>query len=59
MNIFARYMFSTKRSHKLALKILERYLKHAKDFGLVLNPNYDSCRVDAYLDADFDGIHGH
>ena len=40
-----RYMFSPKRYHKLALKILARYLKQTKDHDLVLDTNYDVCKV--------------
>ena len=40
-----RYMFSPKRYHKLALKILTRYLRQTKDHDLVLDPNYYVCKV--------------
>ena len=33
-------------------------MKHTNDCGLVFKPNYDACKVDAYLDADFDGMYG-
>ena len=46
-NGFAHYIFSPKRSHELALKILARYLKHTQDRGLVLDPNSDIFKVDA------------
>ena len=53
------YMFSTKRSQKLALKRLARYLKKTKDRGLVLKPNSNACKVYAYPDADFYGMYRH
>ena len=30
-----------------------------KDVGLVLNPNYDVCKLDAYPYADFSGMYVH
>ena len=35
-----------------------RYLKNTQDHGLVLDPNSDILKVDAYPDADFSGIYG-
>ena len=52
-------MFCPKISHELTLKRLERYLKHTQDRGIVLDPNYDLFKVDAYPDADFAGMYGH
>ena len=43
----------------MALKILLCYLKQTKDCGLVLDPNYDVCKVDEYPDANFSGMYGH
>ena len=54
-----RYMFSPTRYHKLASKILERYLKQTKDQDLVLDPNSDVCKVKKNLDAKFSGMYGH
>ena len=59
VNFYARYIFSLQRSHGLALKILERYLKQTKDHGLLLGPNQDVCKVVAYPDDDFWGIFVH
>ena len=39
--------------------MLARYLNQTKDIGLVLDPNYDVCKVDAYPDANFVEIYGH
>ena len=50
-------MFSTKRSHELALNILVWYLKNTQDCGLLLNPNDDIFKFDAYPDADFAGMY--
>ena len=59
MNFFARYMFITISSHELTLNILASYLNHMKYCGLILDPNYDVCKVDAYLDVDFSWMYGH
>ena len=59
LNRCSRYIFSTKSSQKLALKILASYLKQTKYHVLVLNPNSDVCKVDAYPDAYFSGMYGH
>ena len=48
-------MFSHKHYQKLALEILASYLKETTDRGLVLDTNYDVCKVDAKPDADFLG----
>ena len=53
MNIFVWYMFSPKQYFKLELKRLAHYMKQTKDHGLVLNPNFDMCKVNAYPDAIF------
>ena len=52
-------MFSPKLSHELTLNRLVRYLKQIKDRGLVLNINYDVCKVDGYPDVYFSGMYGH
>ena len=39
--------------------MLARYLNQTKDIGLVLDPNYDVCKVDAYPDANFVEIYVH
>ena len=51
-------MFIPKCSQEFSLNILAHDLNQTKDCGLVLNPNSDVCKVDAYLDADFYGIDG-
>ena len=52
-------MFIPNRYHKLALKRLAQYLKNNQDHGLVLDPNSDIFKVDAYPDADFSVMYGH
>ena len=47
LKIFARYMFSPKQSRELALNRLVHYLRQKNDHGLVLNPNYDVCKVNS------------
>ena len=54
-----RYMFITKRYHELALNKLAQYLKNTQDRGIVLDPNYDIFKVDAYPNADFSEMNGH
>ena len=56
---YSWYMFNPKLSHNLALNILVCNLNQRKDRGLVLNPIYVVCTVDAYPDADFFGMYGH
>ena len=59
VGICVRYMFSPKCSYKLTSKIFVGYLKQTKDCGLVLNYNYDVCKVYAYAGVDFSGMFGH
>ena len=59
VNFCARYMFPPRNSHETALKQIGRYLKATQDRGLILNPNYDLCKLDFYPDADFAGMYGH
>ena len=59
VNLCERYMFFPNISHELALKSLSLYLKHTQDRGIVLDPNSDIFKVDAYLDADFAVMYGH
>ena len=35
------------------------YLKHIQNHGLLVDPNYDIFKVDAYPDSYFAGIYGH
>jgi hypothetical protein len=51
-------MFNTHLLHEKALKRIDRYLKAARDEGLILNPSGE-LRVDANPDADFAGLYGH
>lgn len=56
----ARFMFSPKRSHELALKRIGRYLVGTADKGTILNPKDAKClNIDAYPDADFAGMYGY
>ena len=59
VNCCLRYIFRPQVSHELELKRLARYLKHTEDRGLMLDPNSDIFKVDAYPDADFTGMYGH
>ena len=59
VNCCARYMFSPRHLHELALKRLGRYLKQTSDRGMVMNVSKDVYKVDAYPDADFAGTYGH
>ena len=51
VNCCARYMFIPNISHELALNRLKRYLKNTQDRGLVLDPNSDIFKANAYPDA--------
>ena len=52
-------MFITKRYHDLALKKLALYLKNTQERVLVLDPNYDIFKVDAYPNDYFSVMNGH
>ena len=52
-------MFCPKHSHEVALKQIARYLRLAREHGLVMNSNSDMMKIDCYPDADFAGMHGH
>jgi hypothetical protein len=56
VNCCSCYMFCPKRLHMLALKLIRGYLKQTCDWGMVMNPLSNVCKIDAYLDADFAGI---
>jgi hypothetical protein len=58
VNCCARYMFSPKHCHELALKRIGRYLKGTATRGMVINPTRE-LSIDAYPDADFAGMYGH
>ena len=55
MNCCYRYMFCTKHLHQIELIRLGWYLNQIQDHGLVLNPNSNACKLDAYPDAYFAG----
>jgi hypothetical protein len=59
VNSSARYMFSPKHSHEIALKRLGRYLKATRDKGLILNPSSQTLKINCYPDADFAGMYGY
>ena len=59
VNCCARYMFCPKHSHELPLKRIGRYLKQTPDRGMVMNSSTEICKIDAYPDKDFAGMHGH
>ena len=54
----ARFTFSPRRSHELALKLIGCYLLLTRNKGLVLTPTPE-LNVDAYPDADFAGLYRH
>ena len=55
----ARFSFSPKRSHELALIRIGQYLKGTRDKGLILKPMAtDHFEMDVYVDSDFMGIYG-
>ena len=59
VNCFSWYICSTKCSHELALKKLACYMRQSKYSCLLLNPNYDVCKVDTYPYADFSRMYVH
>ena len=55
----ARFAFSPKRSHELALIEIGQYLKGTLEEGLILKPRpFDELQMDAYVDSDFMGMYG-
>ena len=55
----ARFAFSPKRSHELALVRIGQYLKGTCDRGLQLKPDdWTSFKMDVYVDSDFLGLYG-
>lgn len=55
----ARFSFSPKRSHELALVRLGQYLKGTRDKGLIFKPvPVDQFKMDVYVDSDFMGLYG-
>ena len=47
---------SPKKSHATAVKMILRYLKRTEDKGLIIKPN-GTLQIDAFVDADFAGLH--
>ena len=58
VNCCARYMFSPKQSHELALKQIGRYLRATRTRGIVITPSENLLSIDAFPDADFCGMYG-
>ena len=59
VNCCARYMFAPRKSHEEALIRIGLYLKGTRDKGLILTPNDNLLKIEAYPDADFGGLFGH
>ncbi len=59
VNCCARYKFSPRHQHELALRRLGSYLKQTLYHGMVMNPSSNVCKIDAYPDADFAGMYDH
>jgi hypothetical protein len=55
----ARFAFSPKRSHELALIRIGQYLKGTREQGMILMPlSTDRLEMDMYVDSDFMGLYG-
>ena len=55
----ARFAFSPKRSHELALIRIGQYLKGTMDKGLIMTPaTFDQFHMEVYVDSDFLGLYG-
>ena len=55
----ARFAFSPKRSHELALIRIGQYLKATREDGLIMKPtDVSSLNMDVYVDSDFMGLYG-
>ena len=54
----ARFSSSPKQSHVSAIKTIIRYLKRTIDQGIIMRPD-GTVNLDAYVDADFAGLHRH
>jgi hypothetical protein len=59
VNCCAHCMFCPKHSHELDLKCIGCYLKQTGDWGMVMSPLSNVCKIDAYPDADFASMYGH
>jgi hypothetical protein len=55
----ARFAFSPKRSHELALIRVGQYLKATRECGLTMKPtDVTQLQMDVYVDSDFMGLYG-
>ena len=55
----ARFSFSPRRSHELALIRIGQYLKGTANKGLILKPSDpEKLKMDVYVDSDFMGLYG-
>jgi hypothetical protein len=59
VNCCARYMFAPRKSHEEALIRIGLYLKGSRDKVLILTPNSNVLKIEAFPDADFGGLYGH
>ncbi len=55
VNQCARFNHCPKLVHEQAVKRIGRYLKHTRDYGLIMLPNNDMS-LELYADADFAGL---
>jgi len=55
----ARFAFSPKRSHELAMIRIGQYLMATRDKGMILRPTpVDKLHMECYVDSDFMGLYG-
>jgi hypothetical protein len=55
----ARFAFSPKRSHELAMIRIGQYLLGTRDKGLIMKPTpVDDLHMEVYVDSDFMGLYG-
>ena len=52
----ARFSHNPRRTYKIALKHIARYLQGSKDKGLILSPDQNKIQLDLYADTDFAGL---
>ena len=53
---YARVLHNPRRSHKMTVEHILRYLKGTKDKGIVMALDKVNIRIDLYADADFAGL---
>ena len=53
----ARFYHSSKRSHKIDVKHIARYLKRTHTKGIIMTPNSEIMRIDMFADADFPDLY--